>query len=71
MNKANKKYTGVHEVRNHGKIRFRVRVVKENGRSHTFGWYRDEVECAKAYDLFVIRKNLPHKTNFFKKKLAY
>lgn len=71
MNEKSKKYTGVYKVRSHGKIRFRVRLIKDNGRPHTFGFYKDEKECAKAYDLYVVRKNLQRRTNFFKKKLAY
>ncbi|MGA1703066.1 MAG: hypothetical protein ACO393_05995 [Methylophilaceae bacterium] len=35
---------------------------------YSFGRYKDPKECAKAYDLFVIRKGLKRETNFFKKK---
>jgi len=63
------KYRGVNKQIRGGKTVFRFQVVN-NGVSKSMGWYKTAKECAKAYDLYVIKNNLPQKTNFFKKKLA-
>jgi hypothetical protein len=64
------KYIGVYERRNmtYRKI-FSVRF-SHNSIKYEFGSYKTAEECARAYDLFVIRKGLDRKTNFFKKKIV-
>ena len=64
------KYRGVYRKNSAGRKVFRVRFHHE-GKRYEFGHYKDERECARAYDLYVIKNNLPKKTNFFKKKVAY
>lgn len=70
MKRKNTQYRGVYRATRNGRTYFRVRLTHKGVR-HEFGNYKDEKECAKAYDLYVIKNNLPNKTNFFKKKLAY
>lgn len=67
MKKKDIKYRGVYRDKVSGRDFFRVRFDHE-GKSYSFGYYKDEKECAKAYDLFVIRNNLSKETNFLKKK---
>jgi hypothetical protein len=64
-----KKYIGVHRAKSAGRKFYRVAFI-HNGVRHEFGNFIDEKECARAYDLHVIRKGLDRKTNFFKKKLS-
>lgn len=64
------KYRGVYRAISAGRKVFRVRF-DYNGKRYDFGHYKDEKECAKAYDLFIIRNNFNKETNFFKKKVAY
>lgn len=61
-----KKYIGIRRRRNAGRL---VWVVSFSHKSirYEFGQYKNEIECAKAYDLFVIKKGLDRKTNFLKK----
>jgi len=70
MKEDNTKYKGVSIARRNGRKYYRVKLYHE-GERYEFGNYEDKKECAKAYDLFVIKNNLPKKTNFFKKKVAY
>jgi hypothetical protein len=63
-----KKYIGVHKRRTSGRMYFRV-SFSYKGTKHEFGHYTDEKECAKAYDMLVIKMGYDRKTNFFKKKL--
>jgi hypothetical protein len=64
-----KKYKGVYKKKWHGRTYYSVRFYVD-GERFEFGNYSTEKECAKAYDLFVIKNNLPRKTNFFKKVLV-
>ena len=52
-----------------GRHYFMVRFAHNNIR-YEFGRYEDPKECAKAYDLFVIKNGFDRETNFFKKKLV-
>ena len=64
------KYLGIRKVKQRvGKPHFRV-AFNHNGVRHEFGRYLDEKECAKAYDLYVIKKGIDRPTNFLKKKLV-
>ena len=63
-----RKYKGVYKRRRSGRTFFAVRLYHK-GERYEFGHYSNEKDCAKAYDLFVIKNNLPKKTNFFKKVL--
>lgn len=63
------KYIGVAKRKDKGgRNFFSIRFTYKNVR-HEFGRYEDARECAKAYDLFVIKKQMDRKTNFFKKIL--
>jgi len=62
-----KKYIGVHRGRTSGRRFFRVEF-SHKGTKYSFGSYQDDKECAKAYDLFVIKNGFDRPTNFFKKK---
>tara|TARA_R110001606_G_C15202764_1_gene631891 strand:+ start:464 stop:661 length:198 start_codon:yes stop_codon:yes gene_type:complete len=64
------KYIGVRKARRQGKQFFNVSFT-HLGVRYCFGYHDNAIDCAKAYDLFVIKKQLDRKTNFFKKKLAY
>lgn len=64
------KYIGVYKrkdrtYREHFAVRFCHKSIK-----YEFGHYKTAEDCARAYDLFVIRKGLDRKTNFFKKKVV-
>ncbi len=64
------KYIGVYKrkdrtYREHFSVRF-----SHNSIRYEFGHYKTAEDCARAYDLFVIRKGLDRKTNFFKKKVV-
>lgn len=64
-----KKYIGVQKGKASGKGFFRVSFFHE-GVKHEFGYYDNEKEGAKAYDLYVLRRGYDRKTNFIKKKLS-
>tara|TARA_R110000744_G_scaffold17140_1_gene46762 strand:+ start:2359 stop:2556 length:198 start_codon:yes stop_codon:yes gene_type:complete len=64
------KYIGVRKARRGGREFYNV-TFKHLGINYCFGYHDNEKDCAKAYDLFVIKKGLNRKTNFLKKKLAY
>ena len=72
MSKNNMKYIGVQKINKQtGKreLRYRVHFQHEH-KVYQFGNYTDAKECAKAYDLFVIKSSIDRPTNFFKKKLV-
>ena len=61
-------YIGVKRHRDWtGRYCFMVRFAHNNVR-YEFGRYKDAKECAKAYDLFVIKNGFKLETNFFKKR---
>ena len=64
--KNDTKYIGVHKRKDNGKIIFNVKFQHDNV-VYTFGTYKEPKDAAKAYDLFVLRKNINRKTNFFNK----
>lgn len=61
------KYIGIREKRRSGRIVWSI-SFRHDSVLYEFGHYKDPKECAKAYDLFVIKKQLNMETNFFKKK---
>ena len=64
-----KKYIGVIKKRVSGRILFEGRFTL-NKKRHTYGFFKDPKECAKAHDMYVLRNRINRETNFFKKKLA-
>lgn len=67
--KKSTRYKGVVKKRRNGRWIFMI-SFQHNNVIYQFGSYDDEKECAKAYDMFVIKKQLKRETNFFKKKLV-
>lgn len=63
------KYKGVTKRRMSGRVIWYGSFITNKVR-HTFGVYNTEIECAKAHDLYVLKKGIKRKTNFFKKKLV-
>lgn len=63
------KYIGVRKARRQGRVFFNV-AFTHLGVRYCFGYHDNEKDCAKAYDLFVIKMKFDRKTNFFKKKLG-
>jgi hypothetical protein len=64
------KYIGVRKRKDKGGRHVFIVDVSIDKVRYTFGHYKDPKEAAKAYDLFIIRKNFDRETNFIKKKLA-
>lgn len=61
-----KKYIGIRRRRNSGRLVWIVSFSHKSIR-YEFGQYKDQRECARAYDLFVLKNGLDRETNFFKK----
>lgn len=60
-------YKGVRRRKDiNGRLVFSVQFYF-NGKTHSFGFYKTDKECAKAYDLYVIRKGFDLETNFYKR----
>ena len=60
------KYKGIRKARNRGgRIVYRVRF-SYNGKNYEFGEYNNEKDCARAYDLFILKNNIKRDTNFLK-----
>jgi len=64
-----KKYIGVRQKRMSGRILFEG-TFKLNNEKHSYGFFKDPKDCAKAHDLYVLKNRIDRETNFFKKKLV-
>jgi hypothetical protein len=65
-----KKYIGVRYKYIWGNRRAYTVQFQHNNVLYSFGQYDTPKECAKAYDLFVIKNKIDRETNFFKKKVV-